>query len=72
VRFGFATIPAQPFEALCDLLIAEDGGVSQIVHDVTGDAAHERGEVPELDYAEQRAALKTQARGLLQIERVGD
>jgi N-acyl-D-amino-acid deacylase len=32
-----------PFEALCDLLIAEEGRVSQIVHDVTGDAAHERG-----------------------------
>jgi N-acyl-D-aspartate/D-glutamate deacylase len=32
-----------PFDALCDLLIAEEGRVSQIVHDVTGDAAHERG-----------------------------
>ncbi|MEE9218695.1 MAG: D-aminoacylase [Acidobacteriota bacterium] len=32
-----------PFEALCDLLLAEEGRVSQIVYDVTGDADHERG-----------------------------
>ncbi len=34
---------APPFEALCDLLLAEEGRVSQIVHDVTGDGSHERG-----------------------------
>jgi N-acyl-D-aspartate/D-glutamate deacylase len=32
-----------PFEALCDLLLAEEGNVSQIIHDVTGDDSHERG-----------------------------
>ncbi|MEE9231618.1 MAG: D-aminoacylase [Acidobacteriota bacterium] len=32
-----------PFEALCDLLIAEEGRVSQIIHDVTGDGSHEEG-----------------------------
>ena len=34
---------APPFEVLCDLLLAEGGSVSQIIHDVTGDGAHERG-----------------------------
>jgi N-acyl-D-aspartate/D-glutamate deacylase len=32
-----------PFEALCDLLLGEEGRVSQIVYDVTGDGSHERG-----------------------------
>jgi len=32
-----------PFDALCDLLLAEEGRVSQIVYDVTGDGSHERG-----------------------------
>ncbi len=35
------------------------------------DAAHERGEVPDADYAEQRTAWKAQARALLEVERTG-
>ena len=36
------------------------------------DAAHERGEVPEADYTEQRTALKAQARAILQAEQTGN
>jgi N-acyl-D-amino-acid deacylase len=32
-----------PFEALCDLLLEEEGRVSQIIYDVTGDDSHEDG-----------------------------
>ncbi len=36
------------------------------------DAAHERGEIPEADYAEQRTAMKAQARAVLQAEQTGN